>query len=72
MKPADHEVNDRTPMEQPSDMNWAWRLKRVFNIDITECEKCKGPVRKVWGCTRITGDIKPGPAKQTGQKTSGI
>ena len=23
------------------DMSWAQRLKRVFNIDITECEKCQ-------------------------------
>jgi hypothetical protein len=22
-------------------MTWAQRLKRVFNIDITECEKCQ-------------------------------
>ena len=22
-------------------MSWAQRLKRVFNIDITECEKCE-------------------------------
>jgi hypothetical protein len=22
-------------------MSWAQRLKRVFNIDITECEKCQ-------------------------------
>ena len=26
-------------------MSWARRLKRVFGIDINECEKCKGPVR---------------------------
>ena len=26
-------------------MTWARRLKRVFAIDITECEKCKGPVK---------------------------
>lgn len=26
-------------------MTWAQRLKRVFNIDIETCEKCRGPVK---------------------------
>lgn len=26
-------------------MNWAQRLKRVFNIDIETCSKCGGDVR---------------------------
>ena len=26
-------------------MSWAMRLKRVFNIDITVCRNCQGPVR---------------------------
>ena len=26
-------------------ITWAQRLKRVFDIDIETCEKCKGPVR---------------------------
>lgn len=39
------EPDDRTPMEQHAAMTWAKRLKRVFNIDITECEQCKGPVK---------------------------
>jgi siroheme synthase (precorrin-2 oxidase/ferrochelatase) len=26
-------------------MTWMQRLKRVFNIDIEICEKCKGPVK---------------------------
>lgn len=34
-------------MEQRAAMTWARRLKRVFGIDISECEKCKGPVRIV-------------------------
>jgi hypothetical protein len=32
------------PLEKPyyaRSMSWAQRLKRVFNIDITECEKCQ-------------------------------
>ena len=26
-------------------MSWTQRMKRVFNIDIENCEKCQGPVR---------------------------
>ena len=26
-------------------MTWMQRLKRVFDIDIKICEKCKGPVK---------------------------
>jgi len=26
-------------------MSWAMRLKRVFNIDITVCSYCQGPVK---------------------------
>ena len=39
------EVDARTPMERHASMTWARRLKRVFSIDITECEKCQGPVK---------------------------
>ena len=28
-------------------MTWAQRLKRVFNIDIETCEKCRGSVRVI-------------------------
>lgn len=38
---------DRTPAERHAAMTWAQRLKRVFNADITVCEKCQGPVRIV-------------------------
>ena len=48
-KTRDTEADDRTPMEKHASMTWARRLKRVFNIDITECEKCKGPV-KILAC----------------------
>ena len=44
-KKAEHDAEDRTPMEQRAAMTWARRLKRVFNIDITECELCQGPVK---------------------------
>lgn len=41
------EPEERTPLEQRAAMTWARRLKHVFNIDITECEKCKGPVKVI-------------------------
>ena len=41
-----------TATEAPSDgeerrgkMNWAMRLKRVFNIDVTVCRHCQGAMR---------------------------
>ncbi len=36
---------DKTPAERHAAMTWMQRLKRVFNIDIEICEKCKGPVK---------------------------
>lgn len=44
---AGTEAEARSPMEQRAAMTWARRLKRVFRIDITECEHCQGPVRIV-------------------------
>ncbi len=37
--------DEKTPLERHAAMTWMQRLKRVFNIDIEICEKCKGPVR---------------------------
>jgi len=37
--------DEKTPLEQHAAMTWMQRLKRVFNIDIEICEKCKGPVK---------------------------
>jgi len=31
--------------ERRGKMSWAMRLKRVFNIDVTVCRHCQGPVR---------------------------
>ncbi|MDT0594796.1 hypothetical protein [Glaciecola petra] len=31
-------------------MTWAQRLKRVFNIDITECEKCENHNVSIIAC----------------------
>jgi len=36
---------DKTPAERHVAMTWMQRLKRVFDIDIEICEKCKGPVK---------------------------
>jgi hypothetical protein len=47
------EPDDRTPMEQRAAMTWARRLKRVFNIDISSCEKCQGPVKVMPSGVRI-------------------
>jgi hypothetical protein len=37
--------DEKTPAERHASMTWMQRLKRVFNIDIETCEKCKGPVK---------------------------
>jgi len=37
--------DEKTPIERHAAMTWMQRLKRVFNIDIETCEKCKGPVK---------------------------
>lgn len=65
------ETTDRTPMEQRAAMTWARRLKRVFGIDISECEKCKGPV-KIVACIedpliieKILSHLQDKEAKQT-------
>ena len=44
-------------MEQRAAMTWARRLKRVFAIDIIECEKCQAPV-KINACIEDTLVIK--------------
>jgi hypothetical protein len=39
-------------------MRWAQRLKRVFNIDITECEKCQKHNVTIIACIIDTVDIQ--------------
>jgi rRNA maturation protein Nop10 len=36
---------DKTPEERHHAMSWMQRLKRVFNIDMENCEKCGGHVK---------------------------
>jgi ribosomal protein S27E len=69
------EPDDRSPMEQRAAMTWARRLKRVFNIDISECEKCKGPV-KIIACIedpivieKILNYLKAKEVRQTSPST---
>ena len=39
------QTEDRTPAEQRSAMQWAKRLKRVFQVDVETCPKCGGTVQ---------------------------
>ena len=41
-KPIEEQEN---PKPKAYSMTWAQRLKRVFAIEIEDCEKCGGPVR---------------------------
>ncbi|MEE4295954.1 MAG: transposase, partial [Wenzhouxiangella sp.] len=51
-KPKRPEMSeDRTPTEQRSAMQWAKRLKRVFQIDVETCPNCGGTVQVI-ACTR--------------------
>ena len=37
--------NAEPPVNEHKEMTWAQRLKRVFNIDITICNRCGGEVK---------------------------
>ncbi|MEA2078746.1 MAG: IS91 family transposase [Pseudomonadota bacterium] len=45
-KPS-NEPQDRTPAERHAAMNWAQRLKRVFDIDVATCRVCGGSARVI-------------------------
>jgi len=62
-------------MERCVAMTWARRLKPVFNIAISACEKCNGPV-KVIACRedpivieKILNHLKAKEAKQAPSST---
>ena len=38
---------DKTPEERHRSMTWMQRLKRVFQIDIKQCEHCGGQVKVI-------------------------
>ena len=43
-----HEQNeDKTPAQRHKAMTWAQRLKRVFNIDVSICQKCGGEAKVI-------------------------
>ena len=41
------ENEDKTPEQRHRAMIWAQRLKRVFNIDVSICEKCGGDAKVI-------------------------
>ena len=44
---SDTDWLDKNPEERHQAMTWMQRLKRVFNIDIENCEKCGGQVKVI-------------------------
>jgi len=56
-KPEQQSWDEKTPTERHAAMTWMQRLKRVFNIDIEVCEKCKGPV-KIIACVEDSAVIE--------------
>jgi hypothetical protein len=44
---ADDNSDDKSPEERSASMNWAQRLKRVFNIDAEICDQCGGAVKPI-------------------------
>ena len=51
------DTQDKSPEEHRASMNWAQRLKRVFNIDVELCDQCGGAV-KVIACIEDPAVIK--------------
>ena len=43
-------MNESDKPYQAKSMSWAQRLKRVFNIDITECERCEKHNVRIVAC----------------------
>ena len=46
----DDSLKDKDKPYYAKSMSWAQRLKRVFNIDITQCERCKKRNVKIIAC----------------------
>lgn len=44
-KPVKTEEQVHSPAERRASMNWAQRLKRVFNIDVETCSECGGTIK---------------------------
>ncbi len=70
---AHKENEDQTPEQRRQSMTWAQRLKRVFNIDVSICQKCGGEagvigciedqavIDKILRHLQIKGDLPPPP-----------
>ena len=41
------DTRDKSPEERRGSMNWAQRLKRVFDIDVEICDQCGGSVKVI-------------------------
>jgi len=41
------DTRDKTPEERQGSMNWAQRLKRVFDIDVETCDQCGGAINVI-------------------------
>jgi hypothetical protein len=41
------DTQDKSPEKRRASMNWAQRLKRVFNIDVEICDQCEGVVKVI-------------------------
>ena len=44
---ASGDTQDKSPEERRVSMNWAQRLKRVFNMDVEICDQCGGAARVI-------------------------
>lgn len=67
---ASDEAQEQTPTERRGAMNWARRLKRVFNIDIETCIEYGGAVKGI-ACieapvviNRIHANLKEKPLRK--------
>ncbi len=41
------DTEEKSPEKHRASMNWAQRLKRVFNIDVEICDQCGGAVKEI-------------------------
>ena len=69
---AEH-LKDSDKPYHARNMSWAQRLKRVFNIEITQCERCEKLNVRIVGCITEPGIIQKILAhmdKHAGNRTS--
>ena len=44
---ASDDTQDKSPEARRGSMNWAQRIKRVFNIDVERCDQCGGKIKVI-------------------------